>query len=145
MKVHKAKFPTGHLSPRGTHVLKRGRQQSNCTGVMGRLIRLMFAMLIATVLIGAPVVQAAVTMSCDTTVASMADHRPSGHSQAPTPCKEKMPGCADVLSCGFSASLNARITIATNEQVWASAVYWPIADLLEGLVVKPDLGPPITI
>jgi hypothetical protein len=129
----------------GIKFLKSDRHLPNSMSMMGKLIRVFFAILIATALVGAPAVQAAAAMSCDTTVASMAGHPPSGHFRTPAPCKEKMPGCTDMLGCGVSASLDARVAVATNEQVWTPATYWPIAGSLDGLVVTPDLGPPITI
>lgn len=128
------------------NLLKRDRQPSNSMSMIGKLLRVLFAVLIAAALVGAPAVQAAVAAPCGTTtVTGMTDQRPAGHSQAPTPCKEKMPGCAGMLGCGVNASLGVRVALATNDQVWTAAAYWPIAGSLDGLVVKPDLGPPITI
>jgi len=126
--------------------LNSGRQRSSCRGMMDRLIRLLFAIVIGTTLIGAPVAQAAIAMPCDTTVADATIHQlSSGHAPTSIPCKEKMPGCADMLGCGFNASLYVRTAMTTDRQIWTQAAYWPVADLLEGLFVKPDLGPPITI
>jgi hypothetical protein len=130
----------------GIKLLKRGRRSSNSMSVIGKLVRVLFAVLIATALIGAPAVQAAIAVPCGaTTVTGMTDQRLAGHSQAPTPCKEKMPGCAGMLGCGVNVSLGVRVALATNDQVWMPTVYWPIAGSLDGLVVKPDLGPPITV
>jgi hypothetical protein len=113
---------------------------------MLRLIRSLLAILIAMVLIGAPGVRAAIAMPCDTIVANAADHQQlSGHLPNSTPCKEKTPGCAEMLGCGLTASLHVRVTVVSNQPIWAPAVYWPVADLLEGLFLKPDLGPPISI
>jgi hypothetical protein len=113
---------------------------------MLRLIRSLLAILIATVLIGAPGVPAAIAMPCDTIVASAADHQQlSGHLPNSIPCKEKMSGCTDMLGCGLTASLHARVTVVSNQPIWAPAVYWPVADSLEGLVLKPHLGPPNSI
>ena len=113
--------------------------------MMIKLIRILFAILIGAALVGAPTVQAAVAMPCGATVATMANQLTSGQSQAPTPCKEKVPGCVDMAGCCASVSLDAHVVVAANEQVWTAAAYWPITASLESLLVKPDLGPPITI
>ena len=113
---------------------------------MVRLIRSLLAILIAMVLIGAPGVPAAIAMPCDTIVASATDHQQlAGHHPNSTPCKEKMLGCAEMLGCGLTASLHVRDTVVSNQPIWVPAVYWPVADSLEGLFLKPDLGPPISI
>jgi hypothetical protein len=126
--------------------LKSDRQQSNSIGMTGRLFRLLFAILISTSLTGAPVVQAAIAMTCDTVVTSVPDHLlSSGQASASAPCKGTMPGCADMLGCGITAGLPARVTAKAHKLTWTSAVYRAIADAREGLSVKPDLGPPITI
>lgn len=110
------------------------------------VIRLLLAILIGTTLIGAPAVQAAITMPCDVVASGITVHQPSAdRTPASVPCKAKMPGCADMLGCGLSASLLVRVVEGTNEQVWRPAAYWPVADCLEGLFVKPDLSPPIAI
>jgi hypothetical protein len=114
----------------------------------GRLIRLLFAILIGTTLTGAPAVQAAIALPCDTVATSAPDHLlSSGHApaSAPTPCKGTMAGCADMLGCGLSTGLPAHATAAAHKLTWISAVYRAIADARVGLSVKPDLGPPITI
>ncbi|HLZ66542.1 MAG TPA: hypothetical protein VKQ29_09940 [Aliidongia sp.] len=129
----------------GIRRLKNDRDRSISLGMMGKLIRVIFVILIGMALVGAPLVQAAVAMPCGPTPAGMADQSPADHSQAPTPCKEKMSGCAQMLGCGVSAGLEAPAIVATNEQAWTPAVYWPVASLLEGLHLKPDLGPPIVI
>ncbi len=116
--------------------------------MMGGLIRSLLAILIATVLIGAPAVQAAITMPCQTIVASTPDYQmSSGQAPAPTPtpCKGVMPGCADMLSCNLGAGLPAHVTAVAYKLIWTSVAYRTLADALEGLTVEPDLGPPITI
>jgi hypothetical protein len=127
--------------------LKSGHQRSNSYGMMSRLIRLLFAIVIGTALVGAPAVQAATAIPCATTVTTAPDHTLSAGqapASAPTPCKA-MPGCADMLGCGLSAGLSAHIAALSQERAWTSTVYRAIADAHEGLSVKPDLGPPITI
>jgi hypothetical protein len=128
--------------------LKSDRQQSNSTGMSDRLIRLLFAIVIGTALMGAPAVQAAIAMPCDTVVTNIADHLLSSGrapASAPAPCKGTMPGCADMLGCGLSAGLPAHAATLSQKLTWTSAVYWSIADARKGVSVKPDLGPPITI
>lgn len=125
--------------------MKSKRLQPNFMRKMTKFIRILFAILVSVALVGVPTVQAAVAIPCGATVATMADQLTSGHSPAPTPCKEKMPGCADMAGCGASVTLDAHVVVATNEQVWTAAAYWPITASLESLLVKPDLGPPITI
>jgi hypothetical protein len=125
--------------------LKNDRRRPNSLNMMGKLIRVMFALLIGLALVGAPMLQAAVAAPCGPAMAGMADPSPAEQSPAPAPCKEKMPGCAQMLGCGVSASLEARAIVATDEQAWTPAVYWPVAGLFEGLRLKPDLGPPIAI
>jgi hypothetical protein len=115
--------------------------------MMSRLIRLLFAIVIGTALVGAPAVQAATAMPCATVVTIDPDHTLSAgkaSTSVPTPCKA-MPGCADMLGCGLSAGLPAHIGALSQERAWTSTVYRAIADAHEGLSVKPDLGPPITI
>lgn len=109
------------------------------------LIRLVLAILIATVLIAAPAVQA-LAMPCDTDVASAPDlQHPFDHNQKSTSCNDKMSSCIDMLGCGQSAGLPGRIAMTIGQAVWTSAAYSSVADLLEGLSVEPDLGPPISI
>src|SRR5258708_20371870 len=113
---------------------------------MLRLVRSLLAILIATVLIGAPGVRAVIAMPCDAIVANAADHlQLSGHLPNSTPCKEKMPGCAEMLSCGLTASLHVRVTVVSNQPIVLPALYCPVAGSLGGLSLKPDLGPPISI
>ena len=61
------------------------------------------------------------------------------------PCKGMMPECLDILGCGLNAGLPAQVVVQTPKLIWISAIYRAIADLHEGLSIKPDLGPPITI
>jgi hypothetical protein len=128
--------------------LKNDRQQPNSIGMTGRLIRLLFAIVIGTALIGAPAVQAMIATPCDTVVTATPDHMlSSGQAPAsvPVPCKGTMPGCADMVGCGVSTGLPARVTVLSHKLTWTPAIYRAIADAHEGLTVKPDLGPPITI
>ena len=108
-----------------------------------RLIRQLFAILVAAVLIGAPAAQAMIVMPCDTVAASATGHKPP--NQAPTPCNEMTAGCADMLGCGLSAPLPANVTAAAHELIWIKAAYPAISDAHQGLSIEPDLGPPITI
>ena len=113
---------------------------------MVRLIRSLLAMLVAVSLAGAPAIQAAIAMPCDAMIMSAADHQLSdGNTPASMPCKEKMPGCANMVGCGVSASSSVRTSMVINQPFWTAATYWPVADLLEGLSIQPDLGPPIAI
>jgi hypothetical protein len=112
---------------------------------MLRLIKSVLAILIATAFIVAPAVQAA-AMPCDTDVTSVPDlQHPSGHDHKSTSCNNKMSTCVDIPGCGLSAGLPGRIAMTTSQAVWTSAAYWPVADLLAGLSVEPNLGPPISI
>ena len=110
-----------------------------------RLLRRLFAVLIATALIGAPV-QAAVVMPCDAVVASAPDH-PLFSDQAPasTPCGGMMLNCPDMVGCGVVAGLPAPAIGVMHKLVWSPAAYWASADLPQGLSVEPDIDPPITI
>jgi hypothetical protein len=116
--------------------------------MMVRLIRSLLAILIATVLIGAPAVQATTDMPCHMVVASATGDQLSS-TQAPDPVpapfKGTMPGCTDVLVCGLSAALPAHVTTTSREPIWTSASYGAVVDSREGLSVQPDLVPPITI
>ena len=128
--------------------MKDDRQHSSWTEMMLRLIRSLLAILIATVLIGAPAVQATIDMPCHMVVASATGDQLSS-TQAPdpmpTPCKGTMPGCTDVIVCGLSAALPAHVTATSHEPIWTSASYGAVVDSREGLSVQPDLVPPITI
>ena len=127
--------------------MKSGHQRSNSYGMMSRLIRLLFAIVIGMALVGAPAVQAATAMPCATVVAAIGDHTLSAGkdpTSAPMPCKA-MPSCADMFGCGLSAGLPAHIAAVSQERAWTSPVYRAIADAHEGLSVEPDLGPPIAI
>jgi hypothetical protein len=148
MKIDEARFSTGNPIPRQDHVLKNGRKQSNYRGMMSRLIRLMVAVVIATVLIGAPVLQAAIAMPCDIVATSVTDHLlSSGQTPAPVPlpCKGTMPGRTGMVGCGLGAGLLNHATVASHQLTWTSAIYQAVADVHAGLSLKPDLGPPITI
>ena len=110
-----------------------------------RLIRRLFAMLIAMTLIGAPV-QAMVFMQCDTVAASGSDNQPfSDQAPAPVPCTGMMPGCLDMSGCAITAGLPVRVTGAAHKLIWTPLTYWAAADMHEGLSVEPALDPPITI
>jgi hypothetical protein len=113
--------------------------------MMMRLLRRLFAVLIATALIGAPA-QAAIVMPCDAVVASAPDH-PLFSDQAPasTPCDGMMLICPDMIGCGVTAGLPAHVTGVAHKLIWATATYWATADLPQGLSVEPDIDPPITI
>jgi hypothetical protein len=110
-----------------------------------RLLRRLFAVLIATALIGAPV-QAAIVMPCDAVVTSAPDH-PMFSEQAPasTPCGGMMLVCADMVGCGVAAGLPAPAIGVVHKLVWNAAAYWVAADLPQGLSVEPSIDPPITI
>jgi hypothetical protein len=113
-----------------------------------RLIRQLLAILMVAVLIGAPAAQAAFTAPCNAVVANVSDQQSlSGQTSAPTPmpCKGTMPGCLDMLDCGLSAGLPVQAVGESQKPIWTSAVYPISIDTHEGLSVKPDLGPPITI
>jgi hypothetical protein len=111
-----------------------------------RLFRRLFAIVIAMALMGAPAVQATITQPCDTVAASVSDHQLlSGQTPAPTPCKGMMPGCPDMLGCTLSAGLPTYAAAMAQELIWIPIAYRAITDAREGLSVKPDLGPPITI
>jgi hypothetical protein len=113
--------------------------------MMMRLLRRLFALLIATALIGAPV-QAAIVMPCDAVVTSAPDH-PLFSDQAPTstPCDGMMLICSDMVGCGVAASLPAHVAGVVHKLIWNAAAYWAAVDLHQGLSVEPDIGPPITI
>lgn len=115
--------------------------------MIGKLIRQMFAILIAMVLIGAPAVQATMAMPCDTGVTSNPGRQLStGQAPAPatTPCKGMVVGCDGMLGCGFSAGLLDHGTAVAHRLTWTSAAYRAVSDVHEGLSIVPDLGPPIT-
>jgi hypothetical protein len=133
--------------------LKYGRQQSTCKSVTVRLIRQLLAILMAAVLVGAPAAQAAFAPPCHAVVAGVSDHQLlSDQASVPTPtpcngmpCNGMMPGCLDMLDCGLNAGLPAQAAGESQELIWTSAVYRISVDTHEGLTVKPDLGPPITV
>jgi hypothetical protein len=113
--------------------------------MMMRLLRRLFAVLVAAALIGAPV-QAALAMPCDAVVASAPDH-PLVSDQAPasTPCDGMMLVCPDMVGCGVAAGLPAHLTGIAHKLVWTAAAYWAAAESRKGLSVEPDIDPPITI
>jgi hypothetical protein len=114
---------------------------------MVKLVRSIIAILVATVLIGAPGVQATITLPCQMAATNAAGHQQPA-SQAPqpmsSPCKEMMPGCTDMLGCGPSAGLLVQATAVAHRLVETLATYEAVADPQEGRSVKPYLGPPIT-
>jgi hypothetical protein len=116
--------------------------------MVGRVIRQLLAIAIAILLVGAPTVQATITMPCDTVVTGAPDHQLSTGStptQIPVPCKGMMPGCADMLGCAVTAGLPAHVTGAAHMLIWSSVAYQAVVSWHEGLSIKPYLGPPITI
>jgi hypothetical protein len=127
-------------------ILKDDRQHSSWREVMVKLIRSLLAILVATVLIGAPAVQATIDMPCHMVVAT-GDQVSSAQAPdpMPAPCKGTMPGCADMFVCGLSAALPTHVTVASHKLLWTLAAYGAVADSREGLSVQPDLVPPITI
>src|ERR1700684_795753 len=113
--------------------------------MMMRLLRQLFAVLIAAALIGAPV-QAAFAMPCDAIVTSAMDHPViSDQAPAPTPCGGMMLNCPDMVGCGVVAGLPAPAIGVMHKLVWNAAAYWASADLPQGLSVEPVIDPPITI
>jgi hypothetical protein len=114
--------------------------------MMMRLLRRLFAILIATTLIGAPVAQAAIVMPCDAVVTSTTDHALiSNQTPASTPCGGMMLVCPDMVGCGVAAGLPAHVTGVAQKLVWTAAAYWAATDLPQGLSVEPATDPPITI
>ena len=143
----RSRHPAGPgVSDREDGVLKDDHERSTCGDMMVKLIRSVLAMLVAVALTGVPAVQAAVAMPCDPIIMSATDHQPSS-SPAPVapPGKEKMPGCADLLGGGIGVALHVRTPARINRSVWTATAYWPATESFEGLSIKPDLGPPITI
>lgn len=125
--------------------MKNDRRHSKCKGMVAKMIIRLLAIVIVAILVGAPTVQAAVAMSCDTAVNVAPSHSVSTtHASSPAPCKAVMAGCAEMLGCGLSANLRVRVATAT-QVAWTAVAYWPVLGSLQGLFVKPDLGPPITI
>jgi hypothetical protein len=115
------------------------------SGMMMRLLRQLFAVVIATALIGAPV-QAAIVMPCDAIVTSAPDHALFSDQAPPsTPCGGMMLVCPDMVGCGVTAGLPAHVTGVAHELVWTAAAYWAGAELPHGLSVQPAIDPPITI
>jgi hypothetical protein len=118
-----------------------------------RLIRQLLAILLAAVLVGAPAVQAAFAPPCHIVVVDISDHQlRSDQVSVPTPtpcdgmpCNGMTPGCLDMLDCGLNAGLPVQAVGESQELIWTSAVYRIGIDAHEGLTVKPDLGPPITV
>jgi hypothetical protein len=102
---------------------------------------------------GAPAVQAAFAPPCHTVVVDISDHQlRSDQVSVPTPtpcdgmpCNGMTPGCLDMLDCGLNAGLPVQAVGESQELIWTSAVYRIGIDAHEGLTVKPDLGPPITV
>lgn len=128
--------------------MKNEREHPTCNSMTGKLIRQMFAILIAMVLIGAPAVQATMAVPCNTGVTSNPGHQLStGQAPTPTttPCKGMVPGCDGMLGCGLSASLPDHGTAVAHKLIWTPAAYRAVSDAREGLSIVPDLGPPITI
>jgi hypothetical protein len=148
MKVWSAQLPMGRLIVRQDHVLKSDCHQSRWKDMVGRLIRQLLAIVIAILLVGAPTVQATITMPYDTVVTSAPDHQLSSGSvpiQTPVPCKGMMPGCSDMLGCAVTAGLPAHVTGAAHMLIWTLVAYRAVVGWHEGLSIKPYLGPPITI
>ncbi|WP_143021152.1 hypothetical protein [Belnapia rosea] len=108
-----------------------------------RLFRPLLAILVAVALVGAPAVQAASVVPCDTMRMAAADHQASsGGAQAPAPCK-MTPACVDALGCVSLVSLPVPALSASGPLTWVSVAYWAVTDAREGLSIKPILHPPI--
>lgn len=145
-KMCAAQFRARPFILRQDHVLKSDRQLSKCERMVSRSIRLVFAIVIATLLVGAPTAQATIMMPCDTVVTSAPDHQLSSESvpiQTPVPCKGMMPGCADMLGCVVTAALPVHVTGAAHMLIWTSVAYRAVVGWHEGLSIKPYLGPPL--
>ena len=133
--------------------LNCGRHHSTCKSVTVKLIRHLLAILMVAVLVGVPAAQAAFAPPCHTVVAGVSDHQLlSDHASIPTPtpcngmpCNGMMPGCLDMLDCGLNAGLPVQAVGESQEFIWTSAVYRISIDTHEGLTIKPDLGPPVTV
>jgi hypothetical protein len=109
--------------------------------VMRRLIRPFLAMLIAIVLVAAPIAAQAVMPchgQCDASLASQSDQ---GH--APAPCKSMAP-CMNVLTCAPGIALPSLQRAATPPLTLLSITYWPLARAPRGVTVEPALDPPVT-
>jgi hypothetical protein len=133
--------------------LKYSRHHSTCKSVTVKLIRQLLAILMVAMLVGAPAVQAALAPPCHTVVAGISYHQLlSQHASVPTPtpcngmpCDGMTPGCLDMLDCGLNAGLPVQSVGESQKLIWTPAVYRISIDTHEGLTVKPDLGPPITV
>ena len=148
MEVCTAPFRMGMVILRQNSILKTDRQQSTYKDMVGRVIRQLFAIVIATMLVGVPAVQATVTVPCDAVVTSASDHHLSSGSaptQTSVPCKGMMPGCTDMCGCAVTAGLPAHVTGTAHKLIWTSVAYRTVFGWHEGLSLKPYLGPPVTI
>jgi hypothetical protein len=118
---------------------------------MLRVLRQLLFVLIAFAVVGGTTTQfaraadrVAPTTTADMPCDMMMPAASVDHGKPMAPCKAMMTGCAEMLGCGLNASLQVRVATAT-PVAWASVAYWSVPGSLEGLFVKPDLGPPITI
>jgi hypothetical protein len=130
--------------------LKYGRYHSTCKSVTVKLIRHLLAILMVAVLVGAPAVQAAFAPPRHAVVSDHQLMSDQASASAPTPCNGMpctgmMPGCLDMLDCGLNAGLPVQAAGESQEFIWTSAAYRISIDTHEGLTIKPDLGPPITV
>ena len=131
--------------------MKYGNDQSTCKGMAVYLMRQLLSILMVVALIGAPAAQAAFAPPCRNVVAGALDRQLlSENASAPVPCNGMpcngmMPGCLDMLDCGVNAGLPVQGVGQSQKLIWTSAEYPIGIDMHEGLTVKPDLGPPITV
>ena len=109
--------------------------------VMRRLITPFLAVLVAIILVAAPIAaQAAMPCQgqCDASLATQSDQ---GH--APAPCKSMAP-CANVLTCVPGMALPALQRAAAPPFTLLSITYWSLARAPHGVTVEPALDPPVT-
>jgi hypothetical protein len=109
--------------------------------VMRRLIRPFLAVLVAIILVAAPIAAQAVMPchgQCDASLATQPDQ---GH--APAPCTSMAP-CMNVLTCAPGIALPALQRAAAPPLPLLLITYWPLAHAPHGVIVEPGLDPPVT-
>ncbi|WP_431269251.1 hypothetical protein [Dankookia sp. P2] len=118
--------------------------------MLSRVARLVVAIITVCAFLGAGLVQNLPSSQVDTAVvAMMADMGDDGaampchDTQESDPCKDKVPGCMTDMGCIFVVGIPVPHAPAVSGLAWSRVAYWQSVRLVDGVSLKPYLGPPI--
>jgi hypothetical protein len=111
------------------------------------LLRRILALLIVTAYAGATMPQAAPTFAANAGMSSSMTgmmHEQDGKNHK-MPCKGMLPNCITDIGCIFLVTLRTPDVDLFTRTSWSSVIYDSASNALHGRIIKPALGPPISL